>query len=308
LPRLDTITTANELFFRAVQHQPETIVWTRREEPRVEMNLNQTVADHFGKVLIPSTVFGVEVEVEAATPSPERDTVLWAATADNSLRGYSKEYILNTPSPLAETINAVEVLYRRFAKNNVVLHDSMRAGVHIHINQTHKTLKQVVTFLCAYWLVEDYLIETYCGTERSGNLFCLRLKDAEAPLSQLYRRLWTKTYPLVTTMEADLFRYGSVNIGALSKLGTLEFRALRTPTTSRPLVAWLTVLDHLHTAAETYASPADLIDALSGEGPTRLVNQLLGSDLEEGQNDYRFLESARRVQLLAYGIDWNQNE
>jgi len=269
------------------------------------MLLSSTVSEHFNHSLLEGALFGVEVEVETHATPPNRNTALWEAKHDGSLRGPSKEYVMYTPSSLKDTILAVNTLYRRFEKNNVVVKNSMRAGVHVHVNQRDKTLKQVITFLCAYWLVEDYLIQRYCGEERAGNSFCLRLKDAELPLNYLFRRIQVNEEQLVSRYDVDSLRYAAVNIAALVNLGTLEFRSLRTPTTPEPLINWLNVLATLEDQASQFESPAELLDFLSGEGPTLLVNRLLNTDLLPELHDELFLESARRIQLLAYGIDWN---
>jgi hypothetical protein len=262
--------------------------------------MSSTVHSHFELAPLLGQLVGVEIEVEAHSALPTGHTTLWRNTMDNSLRGSSREYIIKAPSTPTAAKQAVTALYRRFERNNVVLKDSMRAGVHIHLNQQHKTLRQMLTFASLYWIFEDYLIKTYCGNEREGNLFCLRLSDAEAPIMALVSAIRDRSG--LVAYGDDNLRYSSMNFCALARFGTLEFRALRTPLTPGPIRDWIDVLVELENKAFEFESPQQLIESFSGAGFAHMARQLLptAEDIEE----HTVVEAIRRIQPLAYLVDW----
>jgi hypothetical protein len=250
-----------------------------------------------------SRLFGIEVEVEASNSLPTKTTQLWRSEHDGSLRGNAIEYVLSLPLPLEETLSAVDNLYGRFRRMGSSLNDSMRAGVHVHVNQRHRTIQQVATLLSTYWLVEDILIREKAGRERQGNLFCLRLSDATYPLFYLMTNLQEQR-PLVYEDDRDTLRYAAVNIAPLSVFGTLEFRALRTPATEGPLKEWIKLINRVCDQAERFSSPADLIDFCSGEGPLTIANEILGTELSSVEDERILYQAIRRIQPLAYLINW----
>lgn len=272
---------------------------------KLEASIGELYGQNF-KYLTDGKLFGVEVEVESVSELPPYPGKVWETKHDGSLRGFSREYVFSGPISLSAAEAAIENLYRLFADRGVPVTNSMRAGVHIHINQQHRTVKQVMTFLSAYWLVEDYLVDKYCGAERAGNLFCLRLKDADFPLSYVVRRLSSGGTPISTSsVDNDYIRYAAANLSSLASFGTIEFRALRTPTTPQPIIDWIRVLNHIEEASLAFSSPRDLLESCSGEGVVQIASRLLGERLDEEQHARPLQEALWRVQPLAYNVNWS---
>ena len=127
-------------------------------------------------------LFGVEIEMEGKTPifRLSKDNEVWNWVNDGSLKSPvdNIEYVFKTPLPLDKAIKGVSDLYDTLKKNSTVIANSMRAGVHIHVNCQNLTIRQLFTFLAAYHAMEIVITRSF-GEDRVGNLFCLRLIDAD---------------------------------------------------------------------------------------------------------------------------------
>jgi hypothetical protein len=265
--------------------------------------LNRTIANIFEINQIDDEVFGVEVELEASSDFPQSRIVGWEARIDNSLRGNSVEYVFSTPLNYEESQAAILHLYSRLAAAKTSINDSMRAGVHVHVNQSNRTFREVLTFLCCYWLVEDKLTAAHCGEERIGNAFCLRLTDASYPLSYLTNRLTGKKrgHP-ISRDDRDSLRYSAANIASLTSFGTIEFRALKSPMTGKPLLEWLRALNNILQVSKTFTSPKDIVESCSGTGVINIASRIAPSVTDFDENE--LMESLRRLQFLAYSVNW----
>ena len=174
---------------------------------------------------------GVEIEVEGENlPQPNEDCLLrnftnfWNIVKDGSLRGEAWEYVFKRPASRETYKRVLSYFTQQMEDKGSRFHDSVRAGIHIHINVQNLTVKELFNFLVTYYIMEEYIINR-CGEGRQGNLFCLRSQDAPYILFSLYRAFRDNSCQEIAT---DLVRYSSLNVISLFKYGSLEFRALRT--------------------------------------------------------------------------------
>ena len=119
---------------------------------------------------------GVEIEVEGIGIPAARK--YWSNEEDGSLKGESREFVLKEPSTLEGVKDALGYLDALYTANETTVHDSVRAGVHIHINCQKLTMTQLYNFMVVYLILENVLVK-WCGNYRQGNLFCLKASDAE---------------------------------------------------------------------------------------------------------------------------------
>lgn len=225
---------------------------------------------------------GIEVEVEAKKFLPSIETKPWTSKPETSLRGYGMEYITAAPilcdSDKTDALKMLsEVLHDPKYQVN---HDSPRTSVHVHVNVLGYTPTQVYTAACAYWLLENPLME-WCGPTRVGNKFCLRLKDAEGILG-ICRADATQQCSPFRYLRADACKYGGLNLNAVSRFGSLEFRGMRGCYDYKTMDLWSTAMYELVTkAVEHYESPSALMDYYYRHGPYRLASKLLHPELLE---------------------------
>lgn len=250
---------------------------------------------------------GLEIEVEGSHLPTVLNTQLWRIDHDTSLKGESAEYVTPKPMSYKELGDALDYLHSTFLSNKTKIHDTIRAGVHVHRNVQELTMKQLFTFVTAYFILEDLLVN-WCGKNREGNYFCLRVKDAEYILFLLEKTLRSRK---LSYLKTDQIRYCSLNLFSLFKYGSLEFRAMRSTHNLDVIYEWAGIIDELYNSSLKFADPKDLITSMSGDGEFQFLKTLLPTyytkfSLFNYPNRNELIrDAARRVQMLAFTIDWD---
>lgn len=219
--------------------------------------------------------FGIEVEVEDyLTESTAWDVVgkHWRATDDHSLQ-CGLEFVTKAPLSYRAAVEALGSLtdYIRAHK------PSVRTGVHVHLNVTNKTAPEIYTLILLYAVLERVLCR-YCGPQRDGNLFCMRLSDCPYQLdliAEAYKngRIHEQTDKLGT------LKYAALNLGRMWDLGTVEFRALGTPLNLCDVEEWLRIIQKLETTAFSLSTPKDVFDFVNSVSAERLLEIVFDKEL-----------------------------
>ena len=213
---------------------------------------------------------GVEIEVEGRRlPYPQK---YWKREHDGSLRGpENAEYVLAKPSTLNQLKLALKSLSIDYKSTDARIDDSVRAGVHVHVNVQALNMVELYNFITLYLVLEE-LLTKFCGPTREGNLFCLRACDAEYLIPCLVKAAKTRAFRHLVT---DELRYSAINVKALGEHGSLEFRAMRSTTDFSIIQTWAEILVGLREKAKTYTDPTDIINGFSeGESRTFLMGVL----------------------------------
>ncbi len=257
----------------------------------------RTVRENYG-FNKPLGELGIEIEVEGDKkfPNPPVD---WIITTDGSLRGYSAEYVSAAPIQVDFVHKHLAGLQACIKEAGVRINKSFRAGVHIHVNVCELNISEVANFALLYYIF-DHAFARFCGSNREGNLFCLRAEDAEAPLFFLQRALTTEQFE---GFQTDGIRYGAVNFASISRHGSLEFRTMETPLDFLVIEDWAKILYSLREYAlkhnrDTYGDTFSLL------GPEAFLEQIIGKELATKIVYDDFVKdtvaSMRRVQHLFY--------
>lgn len=250
---------------------------------------------------------GIEIEVEGEYVNrflnmSEKD---WKIDFDGSLRGEAYELVLRGPMKRDKAFAALDYI-EGFAKDyNIEIEDSGRAGVHVHINMQDYTMAQVYNVVCLYAIFEDVLIDL-CGEYRDGNLFCLRMKDADAILDVLRKAATTQDWRVLAT---DEIRYAALNLNSLNRYGSIEFRAMRSTLCSETLKVWCDILLSLREVATRFDNPQEIIHSFSVGSPRKLYDMVFGEIPNIVAYDERSMrEGMRRAQHIAFCVDdWHRD-
>lgn len=219
---------------------------------------------------------GLEIEVETEAPftiSSLEVAKLWKLTSDGSLKGYSGEFVLRNPLtyPMAmKSLNNLKV--DLFKTQGAKMRETVRAGVHVHINVQQMTVPEVMKFALLYYCLETPLTK-FCGENRVGNLFCLRFRDAEY-LSFVLRGLFTRNKLL--NLRTDDLRYSALNYNSLFKFGSLEFRAMETKPGFDGIEDWVSILLLLKEASMKIEDLTTIGGEISELGPEGWAKKILG--------------------------------
>jgi hypothetical protein len=269
----------------------------------------KTVFQEMGLRRKESGLIGLEIEVEGKRlPAPEK---WWKTEQDGSLKaGQSIEYVLAKPAKDEEELwQALEYLDSIYKVSNTVVDDSVRAGVHVHINCQELTTQQLYTFIVLFLVFESVLVK-WCGETREGNLFCLRASDAEWLLEQLIEALVNKSF--YGTFRSDNLRYAAINVKALTDYGSLEFRSMRSTRDLKTIHTWASLLAALKRASLEFKSPTEVILRFSDQSPLRFIQNVLGPFEKEvslkDKNEYERLlwDGLHNAQDVAFAVDWDK--
>lgn len=249
---------------------------------------------------------GVEVELEhheevVDLPTPVRK--FWRAEEDKSLRRNGVEYVFREPLLKEEAFKAIDMLGAHVDKTNKV-YDVGRAGVHVHVNVGDLKVRELVNFLALAHVLDDLLVH-WCGERRKGNLFCLRLRDAEFVTDAIVSALDNKDLDMFHT---DRLRYASVNLKSIPQYGSVEFRSMRSDGDWEALKVWVGVLLRLKEVAKVIDNPIQIVSDCSMMSPENFVSHVLGEYSElfpryPGFEDDVY-HAIQRVQYYAYSQEW----
>jgi len=244
---------------------------------------------------------GVEVEVEGEN-LPNFDNDDWRTEIDHSLRGESNEYVMREPRSLDETVTCLNNL--KEALSNSAYYETPRAGVHVHVNVQELNVVHMYNLILSTYLLETILTR-YCGAYREGNLFCLRVCDADYQAKVLEESIVKGS---LRPLASSMIRYSALNLNSLSKYGSLEYRAMRSTADFEVLKVWCNVLYNMREQAQTFESPLDVV-SMALEAPESFVYKMLGDCAGELLNDVNIvaeLEVGLEYALpIAHAVDWN---
>lgn len=246
---------------------------------------------------------GLEIEVEG-TNLPRALSNLWRVDKDGSLRGESFEYVLAKPLSVNMVQKALNHLEEAYKHCGSVVNNSVRAGIHVHINVQEMTLMQLWTFITLYYTLEGMLVK-WCGKEREGNFFCLRCQDAEAVLFYLSRAIKTGKLNAIAT---DEIRYASLNLNAVVKYGSVEFRSMRSTTDFKSVMDWVCVLKRIKDQSLKFNTPLEVVDACLSD-MEKFPKKILGNlyNTFKNEEEQKLLNSGvRYANDVAHMADWKK--
>jgi len=266
------------------------------------------VASYYGHRIKTGTV-GIEIELEGAN-FPKEDEELpdeWQYHEDHSLRGEDNaEYVLRLPESFATAEDAVRRLFCVLDDNCVVIDDSPRTSVHVHLNFQKNCVNRIAAFSALFFTVEEILSE-WCGDHRAGNLFCLRAKDAPA-IPALAKEIVSNN--LGVSISSD-YHYAGLNFESLQKFGSLEVRHMRGPKDAQEVIDWLKIVQRIYDMSDVFKSdPREICYKYSYEGPSRFFKDVFGPDLypvvlaglSEEWNEQKINDSVREGIRIAQDI------
>jgi hypothetical protein len=239
------------------------------------MNLN-TKINRMARVKKVEGDVGIEIECEVRKQLTKSwDSRFWTLHSDGSLRNIGYEFVLSRPIKTREIDPALNDWLNNVQYHQLKFVDSKRASVHVHCNVQDYTILEVFNVLASYWLVEPLLLEI-AGNERKGNLFCLGINSADTVHSQLITNL--KKGQFFQNFSKDSFRYASINLEALYKFGSLEFRIMRGTQDTQLIAKWAKELRSLVDNAKKFKSPHEIIHLVSEGKHKRFLRSLFSEE------------------------------
>ncbi len=246
----------------------------------------QTIYDSLTKIGYPlkrySGDIGIEVETECLKPYDVPELKFWSSHRDNSLRDFGIEYVTRGAiSRGTETRLALDELDQRVFKVYKLKPDSFSTSVHTHLNFLNSTWRHLVQFFVAYYLSENLLVR-FSGPDRLSNNFCLPMCDAEGELNivlEIIRSIDRLNYRKIA-ISPETSKYSALNLGNLTKLGTLEVRTMRGVTDITLIQQWVDILLSIKDYSDRAESPASILNQYEKIGPDGLMKEIFGEHLK----------------------------
>ena len=246
--------------------------------------------------------YGIEIEAEGKNMN-EVTNKFWRTEDDGSLRGHypesRAEFVLKKPIELDQVEDAIKALHKDLP--DAEFDFSFRTSVHVHMNAQGLTYVQLLNVIYLYLLLEEPLT-TYCGKERKGNRFCLRLSDAEGIL-EVVNMLFRGEGEHLRHIPHDEIRYSAINLEALGKYGSLEFRAMRGNADKEVITTWVKALDALKQYAIAKESPMAIHQAFRDAGPSSFLKNVLG-DVAGAFHYPRLIKDVQRSHSLSMDLPY----
>lgn len=180
---------------------------------------------------------GIEVELEGSDFPFGVNYKWWKLKEEGSLRG-GGEIVLKGPLGVSQLPAAFEE-YQRILAHCGSIRKTIRCSTHIHINIIHNTQFELMNALVLYFLFEELFVRSQ-GPNRIGNLFCLRMSDAEGVLEAL-RRI-AKGNEGFQFCNQNQNKYAAVNLATPYTFGSIEFRFMQPMTDTDELMRWTMML------------------------------------------------------------------
>ena len=226
-------------------------------------------------LVMPQCYFGIEMELEAPPSNANpltvyRDSVslsspLVSAVNDGSLRN-GIELVFSRPLMGEQALNAIDHMYR--AREELGLVGSIRTSTHVHVNfsEYDDTLDTLRSTVLAYLLIERAMAVT-AGPHREHNTYCPPTYVQSPSTERCFHLLATSgnqrdSLDYIRELSGDNNRYSAMNIGALYRHGTIEFRQLGT-VPKEQLLLWINMLLALKLCGRTYSGQQLLSEATS---------------------------------------------
>lgn len=240
----------------------------------------QTIANLLGFDNPPEGTFGIEIETEGKNLSLNIPPQ-WLIYDDGSLRGRfpdeKAEYVLAAPLNLQAAVKAVKDLAK--AQANAILNFSFRTSVHVHYNVCKFTEDQVLNLIYTYYLLEIPIMNL-CGEHRVGNRFCLRLKDCDG-ISNVLTDIVSNGLKRVKLYGGDAIRYAALNLDALAKFGSVEFRGMQGTLDTTVLTGWLGLISNLGAYAKSKQNIVEIHNSFIGQPTVKFVREVVGDGFYE---------------------------
>lgn len=183
---------------------------------------------------------GIEIEAEGRN-LPANDFKYWSVEDDGSLRGVfpgsRAEFVIKAPVRINQVKEALKELFDKGVENGTEWRFSFRCSTHVHLNVLDLEEEELFALVYTYLLLEEPLVR-YCGRERIHNRFALRTQDAEQTLEYIHYLL-SEGPASVILRNGNQIRYAGLNLAALQKYGSLEFRSMRGTNDQGVLNNWI---------------------------------------------------------------------
>lgn len=226
--------------------------------------------------IIHNDFIGVEIEYERAGRAGEIDADYWEIHDDGSLRDGGAELVFRRP---LRSANASAALRNAEAALSRVSF-SARTSVHVHVDVRDIAPSALMRYICLYYIFEELLF-SYCGPQRVDNNFCISGAHARGVVDLIGGIDPKRVIKSLREMGTSEYRYASVNLDAVLKFGSLEFRGHRGTADYKQITNWINMLLCMKHYAVRNKNLVGVLATASGDGPLSVLEDCFTPKLRE---------------------------
>lgn len=211
------------------------------------------------------------------------DSGLIESCDDGSLGAFGTEIKFKKPLNGLSIITALRHIKKAISDDDDV-YASQLAGVHVHIDVSGMTIKQLHRFILLYSLLETPLFNVM-GKERASNPFC-----TSSERSLRMRELISEFISSNKIGDIRSPRYCSLNLRSIEKFGSLEFRGHECTFDMSRVLDWINILLCIRRASLRYRYNLDKMVDMKASDASKIVKSIFTQELVGKYFSYEGLE------------------
>lgn len=260
---------------------------------------NPTLYDHDAGEFVANPLYTPEDQCEACVAYNEAYRIWEGSTTEEDCREFT--------SPILHSYHSKGL--EQIVTQASTQPQNSTAGIHVHVEASHLTTKQLGSLVYGYNVIEPILVSSY---QRETREYCKYRESDEA--QYILRALKNEPYLPVKEFSSVGDRYVSLNLCSLRKYGTVEFRAMGPVYEYEYLIKWAQICRELVNIAKagmtsrdwhSIKSAADLRAMFVRKGRETAevaLQQIDGTAITEMwtlNNNYRSIDSADTAMVAA---------
>jgi len=195
----------------------------------------------------------------------------WNVVEDPSVHDNGAELVFARPLFGQDVIDALDYFYT--LQREVGFKHGLETGIHVHLDVRNMDYDEFNRLCILYGLVEPLLFK-WIGDDREYNIFCEPWYRAQGDLLRISSILFDTDQKKLKSAK-ELQRYTALNLAALVRFGSVEFRHLPTTFDKQVLLDWINMILSLKRAAMNMKEKEyDILLRLSRDGPEPLINEI----------------------------------
>lgn len=197
---------------------------------------------------LPNEMMGIELEAESVYVGTLAPLTLagWTMDRDGSLRNDGREFVLSQPLAGSSLTRAIHTLFEMQspARGQMLRYQvNPRAGTHVHINWIENTVGSAAALIALMYMIEP-LVYSWADEDRAWCSYCNPLSDIPASVLNKLLRMDDDEddedeWLLREIDDEAVGRYHGLNIVALAKYGTFEFRYFPSTARQTDMIKWV---------------------------------------------------------------------
>jgi len=210
---------------------------------------------------LPDEMMGIELEAESVYIGTSAPLVLagWTIDRDGSLRNDGREFVLSQPLAGSSLTRAIHTLFEMQSPDRGQMlryQVNPRAGTHVHINWIENTVGSAAALIALMYIIEP-LVYSWADEDRAWCSYCNPLSDIPAKVLNKLLRMESEDddddeWLLREIDDESVGRYHGLNIVALAKYGTFEFRYFPSTASRADMVKWVKFVQLAKRCAVTF--------------------------------------------------------